>query len=75
MKKKFTDELKKEALKEIKKDIKKKDSPAALFIPAGALLGLGIGFMIANVPGGLFLGLGTGFLLFALTEIYFYLKK
>ncbi len=32
-------------------------------IPAGLLIGMGIGFLVDNVPAGLFIGLGGGFLL------------
>lgn len=51
----------------------KKDSSkdnAALFIPAGILLGFGIGFWVNNVPAGMFAGLGIGFLLFALVAVF-----
>ncbi len=41
-----------------------KDSEA-LFIPAGALLGMGLGFYYGNIPAGLFIGLGVGFVIFA----------
>lgn len=47
----------------------KKDSPGGLFIPAGVLTGIGVGFLTGNVPAGLFIGLGAGFILFAITEI------
>ncbi len=49
---------------------KEKDSPGALFIPAGVLTGMGIGFLIGNVPGAMFTGLGLGFVFFAITEIF-----
>jgi hypothetical protein len=39
----------------------------ALFIPAGVLTGMGIGFLIDNLVAGLFIGLGAGFALFAIT--------
>lgn len=48
----------------------KKSSPGALFIPAGILLGFGIGFAVSNIPAGMFIGLGAGFLAFALYEIF-----
>lgn len=31
-------------------------------IPAGVLIGLGVGFYTDNIPGGIFIGLGSGFL-------------
>ncbi len=46
------------------------DSPGALFIPAGVLTGMGVGFLLGNLPVGIFLGLGVGFLIFALYEIF-----
>lgn len=46
---------------------KKKNSegPEGLFIPAGLLIGMGLGFLIGELVAGLFLGLGIGFLLAA----------
>ncbi len=58
---------------EIKKDVKKKkedDKPGALFIPAGVLMGMGVGFLIGNIPGAMFLGLGIGFFFFAISEMF-----
>ena len=52
-----------------KKERKKKDSPGALFIPAGFLIGFGLGFAFGNVPAGMFLGLGLGFLTWVVYEI------
>jgi len=37
----------------------------SLFIPAGVLLGVGVGFLIDNIPAGTLVGLGLGFLMFA----------
>jgi len=45
---------------------KKRDVPEGTFIPAGLLIGLGVGFIVHNIPAGLLIGLGSGFLLFAL---------
>lgn len=45
-----------------------KDNPGALFIPAGALTGMGFGFLFDNLVAGLFIGLGIGFLLFAISQ-------
>lgn len=47
----------------------KHDNPEGIFIPAGLLLGLGIGFLVDNVPAGLFIGLGAGFALMAITML------
>lgn len=52
---------------------KENDSPGALFIPAGVLTGMGIGFFLENIAGAMFTGLGIGFIFFALCEIF--LKK
>jgi F0F1-type ATP synthase assembly protein I len=41
----------------------------ALFIPAGILIGMGIGFLTGNLPAWLFIGLGVGFLGFGITYI------
>jgi len=61
--------------KEIKQSVKKeekdkKKSAGALFIPAGILLGFGLGVAFNNIPAGMFIGLGAGFLAFALYEIF-----
>ncbi len=58
---------------DVKKEVKKKkevDKPGALFIPAGVLGGMGIGFLIGNIPGAMFLGLGIGFFFFAIAEMF-----
>ncbi|MFW5852625.1 MAG: hypothetical protein ACOCUR_01210 [Nanoarchaeota archaeon] len=47
----------------------KDDEPEALFIPAGVLGGMGLGFIFGNVPGGLFTGLGVGFCIFATLSV------
>lgn len=48
---------------------REEDSPGGLFIPAGVLTGMGVGFMTENLIGWLFIGLGVGFLFFAVYEI------
>ncbi len=48
-----------------------KDNPGGLFIPAGILVGMGVGLLVENVAAFMFIGLGAGFLLFALTSIYY----
>jgi hypothetical protein len=50
-------------------DKKYKGNPGALFIPAGVLIGLGVGFLINKIVGGALTGLGLGFLCFAVYEI------
>jgi hypothetical protein len=51
------------------KEKKKKDEAEALFIPAGVLLGMGLGFLYNNLLAGLFIGLGIGFLVFAIISL------
>ena len=43
-------------------DLKKHWSITGVAIPAGVLIGLGVGFLVNNIAAGLFLGLGGGFL-------------
>ena len=40
-----------------------------LFIPAGLLTGMGVGFAVGHLVAGLFIGLGVGFLLFAFVMV------
>ncbi len=47
------------------KEDKDKKNPAGLFIPAGALIGLGLGFLYSNLPAGVLTGLGVGFAIMA----------
>ncbi len=53
----------------------KNSNPGALFIPAGVLLGMGVGFLVNNIPAGLFVGLGVGFALFAGVSMYYKSKE
>lgn len=48
-----------------------KDNPGALFVPAGIIGGMGVGFLIDNVAAGMFIGLGLGFVAFAVTSIVY----
>ena len=48
---------------------KKQWEKVGLFIPAGVLLGLGIGMAVGQVAPGLFIGLGAGFLAMALARL------
>jgi len=50
--------------------IKDDKNMGALFIPAGILIGFGIGFLTGNLPAWMFIGLGAGFLGFAITYIF-----
>lgn len=52
------------------KEKEKRKSYGGLFIPAGVLIGMGLGFILGNFSGYLFLGLGAGFLIWAIYEIF-----
>jgi hypothetical protein len=54
--------------KKQKKKTKKEDS-AGIFIPAGVLLGLGIGMVYGNAGAGVLIGLGAGFLVMAIIKL------
>ena len=40
---------------------KKRKGVTGLAIPAGLLIGMGVGFLVDNITAGIFLGLGGGF--------------
>ena len=42
-------------------DEKRQWNVAGIAIPAGTLIGLGVGFYTDNIPAGLFIGIGGGF--------------
>ena len=44
-------------------------------IPAGVLIGLGVGFIIDNIPAGIFIGLGGGFLAMLIGMVVLLFKK
>ena len=54
---------------------KKKEDITGLFIPAGVLIGVGVGFLINNIPAGTVIGLGCGFLAMAIFKILKEQKK
>ena len=54
---------------------KKQWNTVGLAIPAGVLLGLGVGFLIDNIAAGLFIGLGGGFLVMFIGILILQLKK
>ncbi len=55
---------------EVKEPPKKSRKGAAgLFIPAGLLIGMGVGFATGNLVASMFVGLGAGFLIFALVMV------
>lgn len=43
---------------------------SGVFVPAGLLTGLGVGFVVNNIPAGLFIGLGIGLALMAIIEVF-----
>lgn len=47
----------------------KSKSPSAAFVPAGLLIGMGVGFLTGALLAGLFIGLGSGILLMTIYEI------
>jgi hypothetical protein len=51
-----------------KAKVQKKEDPTGVFIPAGLLIGIGIGFLVDQVPAGTLIGLGVGFLLMAIVK-------
>ena len=48
---------------------KKRKGVTGLAIPAGFLIGLGVGFLVDNVVAGVLLGLGGGFLVMMILRI------
>ena len=57
-------------------DVQKKHwNITGVAIPAGVLIGLGVGFLIDNIPAGLFLGLGGGFLVMMIGMMILWVKR
>ncbi|MFC1904138.1 hypothetical protein ACFLXJ_06660 [Chloroflexota bacterium] len=56
-------------------DLKKHWSITGVAIPAGVLIGLGVGFLINNIAAGLFLGLGGGFLVMMIGMLILQIRK
>jgi hypothetical protein len=52
------------------KKVRRKEDHSGIFIPAGLLIGIGIGFLTGQVPAGTLIGLGAGFLLMALVKLF-----
>lgn len=51
------------------------ENPGAVFVPAGVIGGMGVGFAVNNLPAGMFIGLGLGFAAMAITGIMLAKKK
>jgi hypothetical protein len=47
----------------MKKQNKKDSDNSGVLVPAGLLIGIGIGFLLGNLPAWTLIGLGTGFFL------------
>jgi hypothetical protein len=56
-------------------DEKKQWSITGVAIPAGVLLGLGIGFLMDNIVPGILIGLGIGFFFMMIGMIILQMKK
>ncbi len=56
-------------------DEKKQWSITGVAIPAGLLIGMGIGFLVDNITGGLFIGLGSGFIVMMIAMLILQFKK
>lgn len=61
--------MKKKIKKHIKDRHKRKPEPESIFVPAGLLTGMGVGFINGNIPAGLFIGLGIGLAIMALVQL------
>lgn len=48
---------------------KSDDNPAGLFIPAGVIIGMGVGLLRDDVAPWMFIGLGIGFLFMAFSML------
>ncbi|MFC2026757.1 hypothetical protein ACFLUX_02145 [Chloroflexota bacterium] len=57
------------------KDEKRQWGITGVAIPAGLLIGMGIGFLVDNVAAGLFIGLGGGFLFMMIGMLILQIKK
>ena len=56
-------------------ETKKQWGVTGVAIPAGVLIGMGIGFLIHNIAAGLFLGLGGGFLVMFIGMLILQFKR
>jgi len=56
-------------------ETKKQWGVTGVAIPAGVLIGMGIGFLIDNIAAGLFLGLGGGFLVMFIGMLILQFKR
>ena len=56
-------------------DQKKHWNITGVAIPAGLLIGIGVGFLIDNIPAGLFIGLGGGFLAMMIGMLILHIRR
>lgn len=56
-------------------DEKKQWGVVGVAIPAGLLIGMGVGFLVDNITAGIFIGLGGGFLLMMIGMMILQIKK
>ena len=56
-------------------ETKKQWNITGVAIPAGVLIGLGVGFIIDNIPEGIFIGLGGGFLVMMIGMLILQFKR
>ena len=56
-------------VRKVKRVRVRKQDNSGLFIPAGLLIGIGVGFLVGQVLAGTLIGLGVGFLLMALFRL------
>jgi len=56
-------------------ETKKQWGITGVAIPAGLLIGMGVGFLIGNITAGIFLGLGGGFLFMLIGMLILQFKR
>ena len=56
-------------------ETKKQWGITGVAIPAGLLIGMGVGFIIDNITAGIFIGLGGGFLVMLIGMLVLQFKK
>jgi hypothetical protein len=55
--------------KEVKRNKDNSKSSGGLAIPAGILIGMGLGFLLNNLVAWMFIGLGLGFVVFMILRM------
>lgn len=49
---------------------KRRTEISGVFVPAGLLIGMGVGWLFGHLVEGLFIGLGAGLLLMAMMQLF-----